>query len=98
MQPAVWGVHMPEQVGARAIERGYVAIGWPMLSDLRQYPDREALKKALASSYPNERAGSWPVSAGILFRFAHQMKPGDIVVAATTLHAGNTTRPPACSG
>lgn len=80
MQPAVWGVHMPEHVGARAIERGYVAIGWPVLGDLRRYPDREALKKALATGYPLEKAGSWPVSAGILFRFAYQMKPGDIVV------------------
>lgn len=62
------------------MELGYVAIGWPELGDLRQYPDREALKRALAKHYPEEKPGSWPVSAGILFRFARQMKPGEIVV------------------
>lgn len=80
LQPAVWGVHMPDHIGGRAIERGYVAIGWPELGDPRLYPDRDALKKVLATKYADEKAGSWPVSAGILFRFANQMKRGDIVV------------------
>jgi restriction system protein len=79
-QHSVWGVHMPERVGARAIEENYVAIGWPVLGDLRVYKDREALKKALPEYYPNEKAGSWRVSAGVLFRFAYEMKSGDIVV------------------
>ena len=77
---SVWGVHMGEHVGARPVEQGYVAIGWPDLGDIRQYPDRDALKAALAQNYPDKKRGSRPVDAGILFRFAHEMKADDIVV------------------
>ncbi len=76
----VWGIHMGEHVGARPVEQGYVAIGWTALGDLRQYPDREALKVALAKHYPDKKAGSRPVDAGVLFRFTNEMKAGDIVV------------------
>lgn len=76
----VWGIHMGEHVGARPVENGYVAIGWAALGDLRQYPDRETLKAALAKHYPDKKAGSRPVDAGILFRFTYEMKAGDLVV------------------
>lgn len=78
--PAVWGIHMGEHVGAGPVEKGYVAIGWSALGDLRQYPDREALKLALAEHYPDKKVGSRPVGAGILFRFTYEMKTDDIVV------------------
>jgi restriction system protein len=71
---------MGEHVGSRPVEGGYVAIGWTALGDISQYQDREALKAALAHHYPDKKAGSRPVDAGILFRFAHEMKAGDIVV------------------
>ncbi len=76
----VWGIHMGEHVGARPVEQGYVAIGWTALGDPRQYPDREALKVALATHYPDKKAGSRPVDAGVLFRFTQEIKAGDIVV------------------
>ena len=76
----VWGIHMGERVGARPIEQGYVAIGWSALGDIQQYPDREALKQALATHYPDQKPKSWSVTAGILFRFLYEMKAGDIVV------------------
>lgn len=76
----VWGVHMGEHVGARPLEQGYVAIGWSALGDLRQYSNREAFKEALAAHYPEKKVGSRPVDAGILFRFAHEMRAGDFVV------------------
>lgn len=78
--PRVWGVHMGEHVGSRPLDGGYVAIGWSALGDLKQYADRDALKAALAQHYPEKKVGSRPVDAGILFRFAHEMKAGDIVV------------------
>lgn len=77
---SVWGVHMGEHVGHRPVEQGYVAIGWTELGDIRQYPDRDALKAALAMSYPDKKPGSRPVDAGILFCFAHEMRAGDLVV------------------
>lgn len=78
--PRVWGVHMGEHVGSRPLDTGYIAIGWSVLGDLRQYADREAFKVALAKHYPNKKAGSRPVDAGILYRFAYEMNEGDIVV------------------
>jgi restriction system protein len=71
---------MGEHVGSRPVDIGYVAIGWSALGDLRQYPDREALKSALATCYSDEKPGSWPVSAGIFHRFKEEMKSGDVVV------------------
>ncbi|RLL64036.1 restriction endonuclease [Paenirhodobacter hankyongi] len=79
-QIAVWGIHMGEHVAARPIELGYVAIGWPELGDLGQYPDREALKTALACTYPDKKPGALPVDAGTLFRFCREIRPGDIVI------------------
>lgn len=77
---AVWGIHMGEHVAARPIEQGYVAIGWPEMGDLRQYPDREALKAALAHVYPDKKPGALPVDAGTLFRFCREIRAGDIVI------------------
>jgi restriction system protein len=67
-------------VDNRPIDGGYVAIGWPGLGDIRAYPDREAFKVALAAQAAEGHAGAVPVQAGVLFRFTHEMKAGDIVV------------------
>lgn len=79
-QTKVWGIHMGAHVGSRPVEENYIAIGWQKLGDLRQYPDREAYKTALAVHYPEEKEGSRPIGAGILFRFTHLMKAGELVV------------------
>lgn len=71
---------MGEHVGNRPLDEGYVAIGWSALGDPRQYADRETIKAALAERYPDKKAGSRPVDAGILYRFAYEMQAGDIVV------------------
>ena len=39
------------------------------------------LKKALEQAYPDAKPGAIPVWAGILLRFAYEMKEGDIVIA-----------------
>lgn len=79
-QPIVWGLHMGEHVGGRPIDDGYVAIGWHELGDLKQYPDRDAFKAAIAEKLPEAKKGAHPVYAGILYRFAYEMQAGDIVV------------------
>jgi len=77
----VWGIHMGGHVADRPTERGYVAIGWRELGDLRAVPaDREAFKTALRQSLRDFKEGAVPVHAGLLFRFVHEMKTGDIVV------------------
>lgn len=79
-QTRVWGIHMGAHVGSRPVDENYVAIGWKELGDLRQYPDRDAYKTALARHYPDKKEGSRPVDAGILFRFTHLMEKGQLVV------------------
>jgi restriction system protein len=71
---------MPEALGARAVEQGFVAIGWAEIGDPRSYPDREALKAAVTRSRPEDKPGSWPVSAGVLHRFVSEIQAGDLVV------------------
>jgi len=77
----VWGIHMPEYIGADAIERGHVAIGWPEMGDIGKLPaDREAIKSAIFSACPEKKQGAVPVEAGVLYRFVHEAQKGDYVV------------------
>lgn len=79
--PVIWGIHMPRDSGAAPIEDGFVAIGWDKVGDLSLVqPTREAFKVAYAQAYPEDNPGAIPVSAGVLFRFAVEMKPGDLIV------------------
>lgn len=77
----IWGVHMPFDQGLRPIEKGYVAIGWEDLGDLSSLsPTREAFKAAYSVTWPNSKLGNVATSAGVLFRFVHEIKTGDLVV------------------
>ncbi len=79
--PTIWGVHMGRQHGTLPIATGYVAIGWPSMGDLTNLPaDREAFKRRVSAQYPDMKPGAIPGSAGVLFRFAYEMQPGDLVV------------------
>lgn len=58
-----------------------LAIGWPAVGDLSLLPrDRGAFKAAVARAYPQTKPGAIPVYAGILYRFAHEMQPGELVI------------------
>lgn len=56
-----------------------MAIGWPQLGDLTQYPDREAIRQALskesggATSHKNDALALW--------QFQHELEIGDVVYA-----------------
>lgn len=77
----IWGVHMARAHGSNPVENGYVAIGWHLMGDLSTIaPTRESFKLAYVRTYPYEKPGAAPVSAGVLYRFAVGMKPGDMVV------------------
>ncbi|MFZ1728396.1 MAG: hypothetical protein WBO29_04410 [Albidovulum sp.] len=73
---AVWGIHMDQQVGNGPVEGGYVTIGWVELGDLRNFPDREAFKAALAVHNPAVKDPSQRLQGGVLFRFIHEMRAG----------------------
>lgn len=79
--PTIWGVHMGRQVGDIPISKGYVAIGWHQLGDLRSLPrDREVIKEMVVARIPEAKAGAVPVYAGTVFKFVHEIRPGDVVV------------------
>jgi restriction system protein len=77
----IWGIHIGIGHALKPIEEGYIAIGWSKMGDLSKLPaDREAFKKAVVSNYPETKPGAVPVVAGTLFKFANEMKIGDLVI------------------
>lgn len=79
----VWGIHAGKTGDADTLflKKNVIAIGWSEIGDLSAIkPDREAFKNLVARTYPDHKPGSFPVSAGQLYRFLHEMKPGDIVL------------------
>ena len=59
-------------------DAGIIGIGWENLTDLREYKDKEAIRKKLQesegdSSKVNDTLACW--------QFAHVMRPGDILFA-----------------
>jgi restriction system protein len=77
----IWGIHMGKGYGERPIKDGFAAIGWSSMGDLSKLlGNREAFKKAVASTYPALKPGAIPVVAGTLFKFAYEMQIGDLVV------------------
>jgi restriction system protein len=77
----MWGIHN-DALGAELVEKGFISIGWEEIPDLRTIgDDRERLKDLVRRTYPNIKPGAVPVWAGVLYRFAFEMHPGDLVVA-----------------
>ncbi|WP_407288160.1 CBS domain-containing protein [Streptomyces sp. BP-8] len=63
-----------------ALEEGALLVGWQGLGDLTDVTTREDIKAAVAAAYPDEgpyTVGNW---TGQLYRFAHEIQPGDLVV------------------
>lgn len=94
---AVWGIHN-DALTSELVEGGFVSIGWDRIGDLSQIgPDREALKAAQKSAYPETKPGAVPVQAGTLYRFAFEIGVGDVVVAPfrpdSTINIGVVTGP-----
>lgn len=80
-EPIMWGLHMPSLLGMAPVEESFVAIGWPLVGNLKSIKStREALKTAVAAAYPRKKAGAIPVDAGVLLRFSFEMKAGDIII------------------
>lgn len=77
----VWGLHNDES-SLDLLEDGFVSIGWDEIGDLAIIgPDRDKLKAAVSSAYPEAKPGAIPVWAGVLLRFGFEMAVGDLVVA-----------------
>jgi restriction system protein len=78
----LWGIHAGKTGDADTffLKKNSVAIGWPKMGDLSKLKaDREAFKAAVLKAYPQAKPGAIRTFAGQLFRFVHEMKPGDLV-------------------
>ena len=75
----VWGIHTLDD--NLFLKNNVIAIGWPDFGDLSKVTaTREAFKEHYAQVYPNDKPGAIPTSAGMLYRFIHEIKIGDYVV------------------
>jgi restriction system protein len=92
---AMWGIHN-DKPDLDFVERGLIAIGWDKFGDIRAVgSSRPKIKNRLLELEPDAKAGAIPVWAGVLFRFAFEMRPGDTVVYpdpwARTINLGTIT-------
>jgi restriction system protein len=75
----IWGIHTLND--NLFLSKNLIAIGWRDFGDLNQVePNREAFKDHFAEAYPDAKKGQIPTSAGMLFRFKHEVQIGDYVV------------------
>jgi restriction system protein len=80
--PIIWGIHAGHTGDADALflQKKFIAIGWIKVGNLGDIkPDRDSFKARVAQFYPENKPGAIPVAAGQMFRFVHEMKPGDLV-------------------
>lgn len=76
----IWGIHN-DQPSLDFVNSGFISIGWDAEGDIREIgTDREAIKRQLGISRPDAKAGALPIWAGVLYRFAYEMKVGDLVI------------------
>lgn len=83
----VWGIHAGQNGEADGLfKKGYIALGWAEIGDLSLLAmSRDAFKQEVARRYPRDKPGSIPGTAGMLFRFVHEMQEGDLVVSRSKL-------------
>lgn len=75
----VWGIHTLDD--NLFLKNNVIAIGWPDFGDLSKVTaTREAFKEHYAKVYPNDKLGAIPTSAGMLYRFIHEINIGDYVI------------------
>ena len=75
----IWGIHTKDD--ELFLKQNKIAIGWCEIGDLKKIPaTKNDFKAKYASTYPNDKKGSIPVSSGMLFRFCHEVQIGDYVV------------------
>jgi len=78
----LWGIHAGRSGEADELflKQKLLGLGWSQLGDLSKLPaDRSAFKAKVREAYPNAKDGAINNWAGQLFRFVHEMKPGDFV-------------------
>ena len=75
----LWGIHTQDD--ALFLQGNVIAIGWKRMGDLSLIDNsREAFKEAYIKTYPETKKGAIANTAGMLYRFVHEVQIGDYVV------------------
>lgn len=75
----VWGIHTMDD--PLFLNQNLIAIGWEEMGDLLAIStSRDAYKEKYIAAYPDAKKGSIATSAGMLYRFVHEVQEGDYVV------------------
>jgi restriction system protein len=78
----LWVVHIGKDAiaASRALQEGFVCIGWTDIGDLSPYNTRDKMKAAMQKAYPSWSQNKINSCYGQTFRFAHEMKPREPLV------------------
>ncbi len=75
----VWGIHSMDD--PLFLNHSLIAIGWEEMGNLSLINEsRDAYKEKYVEVYPNAKKDSIATSAGMLYRFVHEVQEGDYVV------------------
>ena len=88
LESTLWGIHAGSAGDADSLflKANVIALGWSQMGDLaRLEPDREAFKARVAQVFPDHKPGAIPVHASELYRFVHEMAPGDLIAYSSKL-------------
>lgn len=98
----MWGIHAGAlgEIDSKFLSKTKpcVAIGWDGVGDLSKISaDRESFKLQIVKAYPETKKGAIPTSAGMLYRFVHEIQVDDIIVYPSKLdkliHIGRVSGP-----
>lgn len=78
----LWVVHIgnDDRVALQALDKGFLAIGWPDIADLAAHGTRAKMRTAYEAAYPMDKPKTVSSSYGQPYRFAHEIEEGDPVV------------------
>ncbi len=57
-----------------------ISIGWNQVGNLKKLQNKEAIRQALISHFPEDKPGRVSLITGQLYRFAYEIKQGDDVI------------------
>ena len=87
-ETTLWGIHAGRtgEADTLFLKKNVIALGWNEIGDLSILkPNRDAFKAELVRAYPEKKPGAVPIEAGLLYRFVHEIQPGDQVIYPSKL-------------
>ncbi|SRR6266702_5740631 len=97
-EKTLWGIHggKTDDADSLFLKKNRIALGWVATGDIGKWKaTREAFKEKIGETYPDKTAAGTVNSAGQLYRFAHELAVGDLVVYPSKrdrqIHIGEVT-------